>query len=401
MSIDPLSTSSTTRRLATRALPADAEHPADFGIEVAGLNHWYISGDTKHHALVENNLQITRGEIVIMTGPSGSGKTTLLTLIGGLRTIQEGEIRLRVKPLDSRNGQTESRALSQLSSSQLVHLRRDIGFIFQTHNLFPSLTSYQNVRMAMELREMPEGEMRRRAVELLSTLGLDQRVDYKPESLSIGQRQRVAICRALVNRPSLVLADEPTASLDEKSGHRVFELFKQFSTENKTTVLIVTHDKRILDMADRIVNMVDGKIISDVLPRLIEEVTQFLRHCPLFRELTPSTVAGVAEKVSVENHSAGDVIVRQGEPGDKFYVIHHGHAEVLKQDESPGQLVATLKEGDFFGELALLNDQPRSATVVAKDPLELYVLSKEDFLATIRTSEPFDKQLRKAIFERQ
>ena len=164
---------------------------------------------------------------------------------------------------------------------------------------------------------------------------------------------------ALVNRPSLVLADEPTASLDEKSGHRVFELFKQFSTESKTTVLIVTHDKRILDMADRIVNMVDGKIISDVLPRLVEEVTQFLRHCPLFRELTPSTVAGVAEKVSVESHSAGDVIVRQGEPGDKFYVIHHGHAEVFKQDDGSGQPLATLKEGDFFGELALLNDQPQ------------------------------------------
>jgi putative ABC transport system ATP-binding protein len=396
-----MSVTSTMRRMATRERPADAEHPADFGIEVNGLNHWYISGDTKHHALVENNLKITRGEIVIMTGPSGSGKTTLLTLIGGLRTIQEGGIRLRVKPLDSPNGQTESRELSELSSSQLVHLRRDIGFIFQTHNLFPSLTSYQNVRMAMELRETPESEMRRRAVELLSTLGLEQRVDYKPESLSIGQRQRVAICRALVNRPSLVLADEPTASLDEKSGHRVFELFKQFSTENKTTVLIVTHDKRILDMADRIVNMVDGKIISDVLPRLVEEVTLFLRHCPLFRELTPATVAGVAEKVSVENHPAGAVIVRQGEPGDKFYVIHQGHADVLKEDEGPRHLVATLKEGDFFGELALLNDQPRSATVVAKDALELYVLSKEDFLATTRTSDPFDKQLRKAIFERQ
>jgi putative ABC transport system ATP-binding protein len=380
-------------------MPSDGQ-PADYGIEVAGLNHWYISGDTKHHALVDNNLQITRGEIVIMTGPSGSGKTTLLTLIGGLRTIQQGEIRLRVNPIVAPQGQSELRQLARLSATDLVHLRRDIGFIFQTHNLFPSLTAFQNVRLAMELRETSESDMRRKAVELLSLLGLDKRVDYKPESLSIGQRQRVAICRALVNRPSLVLADEPTASLDEKSGHQVFELFKQFSTENKTTVLIVTHDKRILDMADRIVNMVDGRIISDVLPRLVEEVTQFLRHCPLFRELTPSTVAGVAEKVSVETHAFGDVIVRQGEPGDKFYVIHRGRAEVHKQDDGSGRVLATLKEGDFFGELALLNDQPRSATVVAQEPLELFVLSKEDFLATIHTSEPFDKQLRKAIFER-
>ncbi|HEX4147497.1 MAG TPA: ATP-binding cassette domain-containing protein, partial [Pirellulales bacterium] len=135
MSSDP-TPAAPPKRLATREMPSDGQ-PADYGIEVAGLNHWYISGDTKHHALVDNNLQITRGEIVIMTGPSGSGKTTLLTLIGGLRTIQQGEIRLRVNPIVAPQGQSELRQLARLSATDLVHLRRDIGFIFQTHNLFP------------------------------------------------------------------------------------------------------------------------------------------------------------------------------------------------------------------------------------------------------------------------
>ena len=338
--------------------------------------------------LFDNCLEVTRGEIVIMTGPSGSGKTTLLTLIGGLRTIQQGSV------------QVMSREMCGLAPHELVEVRRNIGFIFQAHNLFPSLTAFQNVRMSLELHGYSADEMRARAEEMLKLLGLGHRIHYKPEALSGGQRQRVAIARALVGRPSLILADEPTAALDKQSGRDVVDLLKKFAQEEQTTILMVTHDNRILDAADRIVNMVDGRIISDVVVGAVVVVTEFLRNCPLFRELTPGTLASVADKVAIEQYAAGTVIVRQGDPGDKFYVIRKGSAAVSVHDVQGIRNVATLKERDFFGEAALLTGAPRNATVTALEPVELYVLGKDDFEAVIQASASFSEQLRKVLFQR-
>jgi putative ABC transport system ATP-binding protein len=190
---------------------------------------------------------------VILTGPSGSGKTTLLTLMGALRTLQEGSLQVLGKELVG------------LGNADLVKVRRNIGFIFQAHNLFESLTASQNVEMAVELTGQFSSK-RERATYILSKLGLADRIDYKPNSLSGGQKQRVAIARALVNRPQLVLADEPTAALDKKSGRDVVNLLHQMSREEGCTVLMVTHDNRILDAADRIINLVDGRLESDTSP---------------------------------------------------------------------------------------------------------------------------------------
>ena len=190
---------------------------------------------------------------MILTGPSGSGKTTLLTLIGALRTIQDGGL------------QVLGQELKGLGPKKLVQVRKSIGFIFQAHNLFYSLTARQNVMMSTDLYPYKRGNVapKNQAADILAQLGLGDRVDYKPHALSGGQKQRVAIARALVNHPKLILADEPTAALDKKSGRDVVTLMQKMAKEENITILMVTHDNRILDVADRIVNLVDGNLESD------------------------------------------------------------------------------------------------------------------------------------------
>jgi putative ABC transport system ATP-binding protein len=200
------------------------------------------------------SLDLSPGQIVIMTGPSGSGKTTLLTLIGALRSAQEGSLRVL------------GQELVGLGNRQLVEIRRNIGFIFQAHNLFESLTAAQNVEMAVELTGNFRGK-RKQAVDMLGQVGLAERADYKPAQLSGGQKQRVAIARALVNQPQLILADEPTAALDKQSGRDVVTLMQHLAQERGCTILMVTHDNRILDVADRIINLVDGRLESDESPQ--------------------------------------------------------------------------------------------------------------------------------------
>jgi putative ABC transport system ATP-binding protein len=358
-------------------------------IQIRGLQHYYGEGDLARQVLFDNNLDVWPGEIVIMTGPSGSGKTTLLTLIGTLRRVQQGSLTVL------------GRELNGASPSQRVASRRNLGFIFQAHNLFESLTAFQNVRMAMELFNVNPRQMRAQAIEILSRLGLAQRTDYKPGALSGGQKQRVAIARALVHKPKLILADEPTAALDEASGREVVTLFQQLVKEAHCTLLMVTHDNRILDVADRIVNMVDGRIKSDVNVREAAVICAFLRQCPLFAQLTPSTLSMVADKTSSEAHPAGATIIRQGDPGDKFYLIRRGQVDVVAQVGTEAKQLATLGQGDFFGEAALLTGEPRNASVIALNDVLLYALGKADFQAVLANSASFEEELRRALFSRQ
>src|SRR6516162_10215790 len=188
-------------------MPPDG-HPL---LRLTSVNHSFGTGETRTQVLFDNNLAVQPGELVIISGPSGCGKTTLLTLIGGLRTIQEGNIEIWDVEAQS------YRSLVGMGETELVQVRKMIGFIFQRHNLFESLTALQNVRMAQQLK--PASNCRdEKAKELLGRLGLGERITYKPQQLSGGQRQRVAVARALINQPKLILADEPTAALDEKSG---------------------------------------------------------------------------------------------------------------------------------------------------------------------------------------
>jgi putative ABC transport system ATP-binding protein len=372
-----------------RGQPAANQVNGGWAIRIHALQHYFGEGDLRKQVLFDNRLEVAPGEIVIMTGPSGSGKTTLLTLIGTLRTVQEGSVEVL------------GRQLRGAAAGELTAARRQLGFIFQAHNLFESLTAVQNVRVAMELFPFSRQELTAKAVEMLSRLGLGHRVHYKPGALSGGQKQRVAIARGLVHQPKLVLADEPTAALDEQSGREVVTLFQELAKQQGCTILMVTHDNRILDVADRIVNMVDGRIKSNVVVRESSQICAFLMQCPLFSRLTPRTLTHAADQILHERFPAGAVIVRQGDPGDKFYVIKEGSVEVIVSDGTTSRLVAALGKEDFFGEAALLTGAPRNATVVAKEDTELYSLSKEDFQAVIAASASFEEELRKALFERQ
>ena len=218
-------------------------------ISVHQLDHYFGSSQLRKQALFDINLEIAAGEIVIMTGPSGSGKTTLLTLIGGLRSAQTGSLNV------------VGHELCNASEQALVKARRNNGYIFQAHNLHGSLTALENVQMGLEVQGMFTKQVRhQRATEMLEQVGLGDRVNYYPADLSGGQKQRVAIARALVSHPKIVLADEPTAALDKKSGRDVVDIMYKLAKEKGYTILLVTHDNRILDIADRIVYMEDGRL---------------------------------------------------------------------------------------------------------------------------------------------
>ncbi len=218
-------------------------------IAVQHLDHYFGHEQLRKQVLFDVSLQINTGEIVIMTGPSGSGKTTLLTLAGGLRSAQSGSL------------QVLGQELCGATAKQLTEARRHHGYIFQAHNLHSSLTALQNVQMGLELHHhLSTADIQARSAKMLEQVGLGDRLNYYPDDLSGGQKQRVAIARALVSHPQIVLADEPTAALDSKSGRDVVNLMQALAKEQGCTILLVTHDNRILDIADRIVQMEDGKL---------------------------------------------------------------------------------------------------------------------------------------------
>ena len=221
-------------------------------IQIQNLNHYFGKGELKKQVLYDINLELQQGEIVILTGHSGSGKTTLLTLAGGLRSAQSGRLKIL------------SQEMLGASKKQLTGLRKQIGYIFQAHNLMAFLTAKENVKMSLELHpQYLNTDIDKLATDMLESVGLGERIDYYPENLSGGQKQRVAIARALVAHPAIVLADEPTAALDSTSGRDVVNLMQKLAREQGSTILLVTHDNRILDIADRIVHLEDGRLATN------------------------------------------------------------------------------------------------------------------------------------------
>ncbi|MFN3227069.1 MAG: ATP-binding cassette domain-containing protein [Hyphomicrobiales bacterium] len=224
----------------------------DFPITVQRLNHWFGEGDARKQAVFDVSLKVKRGSLTILMGPSGSGKTTVLTLMGCLRDVQDGSVTLLGSELNGASVQSQ------------VMLRRELGFIFQAHNLHDSLTARQNVVMGLQVHgKGDEAAQVRAADHMLDLVGLSDRRTYLPGKLSGGQKQRVAIARALVSNPQIIFADEPTAALDKQSGQTVVEMLQALGRERGTTTLMVTHDNRILDLADRIVTLEDGRIVED------------------------------------------------------------------------------------------------------------------------------------------
>lgn len=218
-------------------------------IQVEDVSYFFGKGKLRKQVLFDVTTEIAAGEIVILTGPSGSGKTTLLTLIGALRACQQGS----VKVIDN--------DLSDASASDLVKVRRRIGYIFQQHNLLDALTVAENVQMALELGgKRSSKDWIKRIETVLDQVGMSEYMDKKPHELSGGQKQRIGVARALVHHPRVILADEPTASLDKDTGRDVVQLIQQLAREEGAAVVLVTHDTRILDIADRILHLEDGRI---------------------------------------------------------------------------------------------------------------------------------------------
>ncbi|MBE9060619.1 ATP-binding cassette domain-containing protein [cf. Phormidesmis sp. LEGE 11477] len=223
-------------------------------IKAKQLSHYFGSSELRKRVLSDIDLSIFAGEIVIISGPSGSGKTTLLTLIGGLRSVQAGSLKLLGKEM------------KKASKPAMIAVRQQIGYVFQAHNLLTFLTAKQNVRMSLELHSdylhQTHQDIDQLAIDTLTEVGLGDRIDYPINKLSGGQKQRVGIARALASYPKIVLADEPTASLDRQSGRDVVDIMYRLAKERGSIVLLVTHDDRILDVADRILHMEDGRLLS-------------------------------------------------------------------------------------------------------------------------------------------
>ncbi|MGL6076613.1 MAG: ATP-binding cassette domain-containing protein [Fimbriiglobus sp.] len=414
-------------------------------LRIQGVNHTFGSGDAKTQVLFDNDLEVMPGELVIMSGPSGSGKTTILTLIGGLRSVQTGDIEIWDGEID------DYRSLRGLDEAGLVEVRRRIGFIFQRHNLFDSLEATQNIRMASEL--LPDSLNGERIPRLLEYLGLGQRMNYKPAGLSGGQRQRVAVARALVNRPKMILADEPTAALDANSGLAVITLLQHLArhrdpeelaklirqpgdhddetgkltpqqaamlgdlaSEKGSTSLIVTHDARIMNRADRIVHMERGKIVSNVVVAERLFVAEGLRRCAFFAAILPEQQQAIADGVCIGLHPdlpirsitrerlrgkveifhEGEEIIKQGDPvtdESLFYLIRRGKVRIDRDVGYGPKTVAELGVQDFFGDRALVTNEPRNATVLATETTEVYTIGRDTFRRHEATSRPFIERI--------
>ena len=217
-------------------------------LRVSHITKRFGSGATEVVAVRDVSLDVARGEIVLIMGPSGSGKTTLLSMLGALLKPSEGEIAL------------DGQVLTALDERRLPAIRRTrFGFIFQDFNLLSALTALENVALVAELARAPRADARRKAEALLTELGLATRLHFLPEKLSGGEKQRVAIARALVNDPALILADEPTANLDSRIGHDIMRLLRGIAKEQGRSIVIVSHDQRIKDIADRVLWLEDGE----------------------------------------------------------------------------------------------------------------------------------------------
>jgi len=333
-------------------------------IQLESVSHWYGEGPLRRQILFDVSGAVRSGEIVILSGPSGSGKTTLLTLIGALRSTQAGSLRVF------------GNELRGASEAVLTDVRQRIGYVFQSHNLLDALTVRQNVQMGLQPAQRVGSA--KRADDLLASVGLAGLGDRHPGEISGGQRQRVAIARALIGEPRILLADEPTASLDKETGRQIVTLIQRLAREHGVTVLLVTHDNRILDVADRILALEDGRISSfmsavtegtrrlwgllardlrqgeflrrvaeipaDRFARLLEELTEETQELLAMVELAQgetfdSALAQVLEAFAIK---LGEGL---GSDHTRVYLVAESGEEVFSLVPSQGQAPAEIRAG--------------------------------------------------------
>lgn len=351
-------------------------------VTIENLNHFYGEGELCQQTLFNVNLVIYPQEFIIITGPSGSGKSTLLSLIGCLRSVQDGSLNILGQEL---KGATQQ---------QLVQMRRNFGYITQASNLLDFLTAQQNVQMSLELSpQLSPQQTQQKAKDILETVGLGDRLHYYPDNLSGGERQRVAIACALVTQPKLVLADEPTAALDKVSGRNAITLMHQLAKEQGSAVIMVTHDNRILDLADRIIQVEDGKL-------------ELALHQELAIALPGVEDAFLSDnwpQPAVVTYRPGEIILKEGEPATQFYIILAGEVEAIKElPNQPPKLLNRLNRGQYFGEIGLLEGGKRTATVRVATHTEakVMVLEKEDFQRLMKGSGLTSNEIARRMQER-
>jgi putative ABC transport system ATP-binding protein len=293
-------------------------------LSIQNLTVEYASGADVVRPIEGFNLDVSAGSLVILLGPSGCGKTTLLSCLGGILRPSGGAIKFGDVDVTS----LDARAMS-------TYRRQTVGIVFQAFNLVPSLTAAENVMVPMLAAGMSRRAANKKAEQLLSRVGLQNRLAHRPGDLSGGQQQRVAVARAIALDPPLVLADEPTAHLDFIQVEEVLRLIRELASGERT-VVVATHDSRILPLADRVVNLVPDFTSMDRPPATVEV-------------------------------PAGDVLFEQGTMGDLIYVVSEGELEIVRELAGGGEeLLKLATRGDYFGEIGPLFQLPRSATARAR-----------------------------------
>ena len=351
-------------------------------VSIQHLNYFFGQGNLQRQVLYDINFKVKSKDFVIITGPSGSGKSTLLSLIGCLRSVQQGSLQILGQELQG------------ATREQLIQMRRQFGYITQSSNLLHFLTVRQNVQIALELLPgISQQESRSRTEAIVEAVGLTDKLDAYPSNLSGGQKQRVAIACALVTRPRLVLADEPTAALDKVAGRNVVALMHRLAQEQGSAIIMVTHDNRILDLATCIMHVEDGNLELALNQELAIALPGFDEALLAQSETQPTLLTYQAE----------EIIVRQGDPANQFYIILEGEAEVYQEmaNSSPRYL-NRLSRGDYFGEVGLLRGGQRTATVrAARAEVKVMVIEEDLFKLLIThselTSADIARQLRQRV----
>jgi ABC-type lipoprotein export system ATPase subunit len=345
-------------------------------IELRQVDKTYATPAGGVTALRNLDLQVNRGEFVAVIGKSGSGKSTLINTITGIDRPTSGEVFVCGTPIHT------------LDESRLAVWRgQNLGVIFQFFQLLPTLTLIENVMLPMELaRRTPPRGRRTYALDLLDQVGMADQADRLPAQVSGGQQQRVAIARALANDPDVLVADEPTGSLDAHTADSIFELFERFVAQGKT-MLMVTHDRDLASRVSRVVLIADGEIMD----RHIAQALPMLTH----REMVE-----LSARLESVTYPPGAVIVRQGEPADRFYILLKGQVDVVLERDGGGEVViAQLISGQFFGEAGLLQGGRRTATVRATPSTEVIVMALERamFERLLAGSEPTREEIARAM----
>jgi putative ABC transport system ATP-binding protein len=345
-------------------------------VVVRELNHAFGKGSLRKQILFDISTEIPAGEIVIVTGPSGSGKTTLLTIVGALRSAQSGSVRVLGEELCDAKPKT------------LELVRRQIGFIFQQHNLLEALTAQQNVELGVRVkRTFTQQEIRRRAREMLDAVGLGEHMNKRPEEMSGGQRQRVAIARALAAEPPMLLADEPTASLDSQSGREVVDRMQALAQRNGTTILLVTHDNRILDIADRVVHLEDGRL--ETFTDAVISNTRHMMHM-LAENQQKQPVEAMVE--SMDEAAFSDSLAELTKQSQHFL-----EAMQMAEDEAVQSMLERALRAFTLRLGRLINAERASLMLVDRTGQELVVRISEDLPETADVRIPIGKGIAGAV----